>query len=89
MANNWPSGGETPLSRTEKWIVGIVGVALIAGGVGYALMILVSALRLHPPLGAMIVLWVVALAMALIWVQPWNQTAPVPKSRRSRRRETP
>jgi hypothetical protein len=82
MANNWPDGGETPLSKTEKWIVGIAGVVLIAGGVGYAVMVLVSAFGLHPPLGVVIVIWVVALAAALVWVQPWNQVAPVDRSRR-------
>ncbi len=89
MANNWPGGGETPLSKTEKWIVGIGGVVLIAGGVGYGVMVLISVLKLHPPISAMIIIWAAALMLALIWVQPWNQTAPVPKPKRPRRRPTP
>lgn len=75
MANNWPGGGETPLSKTEKWIVGLVGVVMVGGALGYAALVLISVLNLQPPLIAMIIVWAAALVLALIWVQPWNQTA--------------
>lgn len=84
MANNWPDGGERPLSKTEKWIVGVVAVMMITGGLTYAILIVFSALKLSlsPPMLLSVIAG--ALVLALVWIRPWDQEPPrsLPRSRR-------
>ena len=84
MANNWPDGGERPLSKTEKWIVGVVAVVMITGGLTYAVLIAFSALKLSlsPPILLAVIAG--ALTLALVWIRPWNQEPPrsLPGARR-------
>lgn len=86
MANNWPDGGERPLSKTEKWIVGVVAVVMITGGLTYVTLLAVSALKLSlsPPI--LLVVIAAALTLALVWVRPWDQEPPSSSSVRRRPR---
>ncbi len=88
MANRWTDGGETPLSKTEKWGVGGIGVALVAGGVGFLAMVVISVLGLRPSAGGMVCVGAVSVMLALAWVQPWNHEPPRPRPKRSRERGT-
>lgn len=88
MANNWPDTGATSLSKTEKWLVGLAGVALVAAGLGYLAMRVIAALMPDPSPGLRIGVGLVALGLALAWVQPWNQEPPAPPAPRPRRRRT-
>lgn len=85
MANNWPDGGERPLSKTEKWIVGVVAVVMITGGLVYAVLIAFSALKLSlsPPI--LLAVIAAALALALVWIRPWDQEPPSASSSVRRR----
>jgi hypothetical protein len=76
VANKWPDGGEQPLSRTEKWIVGIVAVVMLTGGLGYVTLIALSALGVHPSPLVLIGVIGALLALALLWIRPWSQEPP-------------
>ncbi len=84
MANNWPDGGERPLSKTEKWIVGVVAVIMVAGGLGYVALMALSALKLTPSPVVLLAVIAAALALALFWIRPWSQESPraLPRARR-------
>lgn len=84
MANNWPDGGEVPLSKTEKWIVGVVAVIMVAGGLGYVALMALSALKLRPSPLVLLAVIAAALALALFWIRPWSQEPPraLPRARR-------
>lgn len=81
MANNWPDGGERPLSKTEKWVVGVIAVALIAGLLSYAAIVLLSILKIQVSKAVLLALGATALAIASVWVRPWNQEPPVSRPR--------
>jgi len=82
MANNWPDGGEQPLTAGEKLLLGAFGVLLIGGLVGGLLILALSIIGPGPPLAMVIGSCVVGLAVGLLCVRPW-ETKP-PKSRRAR-----
>jgi hypothetical protein len=84
MANNWPDGGEQPLSRTEKWIIGVVAVVMIAMGLGFAALVALSTLNLRITPALLLTLGPAALAIALFWVRPWSQEPPTRKPPRYR-----
>ena len=79
MANNWPDGGERPLSKTEKWLVGVVAVGLIAAFLSYAALVALSGFKLRATPALLLPLGLAALAIALYWVRPWRQEPPRPK----------
>ena len=75
MANNWPEGGERPLSRTEKLIVGCVGVAMVSLVVSGALLFVLQLFgRVTWPLVA--AACTLSIAVGLLWVRPWETEAP-------------
>jgi uncharacterized membrane protein YbhN (UPF0104 family) len=75
LANNWPDGGEQPLSRREMLVMGFLGVVLVALVVGCLLLI---ALRFFGPVSWPIRLSAVGLALlaGLLWVRPWETEPP-------------
>jgi len=79
MANNRP-GGEPPLTRADMItmnVVAVVLVAIIAGG------LLLIALRVLGPVSwpVGVAAGVLALAGAVLWVQPWKTEAPPERPR--------
>ncbi|MCY1649186.1 hypothetical protein OVA11_19630 [Caulobacter sp. SL161] len=84
MANNWPDGGEQPLSKTEKWVVGVAAVVVIAMGLGFAALVVVSVLKLRVTPAVLLALGPAALAIALFWVRPWIQEPPTNRAPRYR-----
>lgn len=82
MANNWPDGGEQPLSAGEKLAMGAVGVVLIGGMVAGLLILALLFIGPRPSLAMVIGCCVVGLAVGLLWIRPW-ETEPQ-KSRRVR-----
>jgi len=75
MANNWPGGGEPPLTRADMITMNVVAVVLVAI---VACGLLLIALRVLGPVS-----WPVgvaagglALAGAVLWVQPWKTEVP-------------
>jgi hypothetical protein len=84
VANNWPDGGEQPLSKIEKWIVGVVAVIMVTGGLGFVALMAVSALKLTPSPLVLLAVIAGALALALFWIRPWSQEPPraLPRARR-------
>lgn len=82
MANNWPDGGEKPLSRTEKWILGAVAVILVAGFIAVIVLLTLSAFKLRITPALLWILGPALLGVATLWVQPWRQEPPSPRTRR-------
>lgn len=75
MANNWPDGGERPLSRTEKLVVGCVSVAMVSLMVSGALLIVLQFFgRVSWPL--VTADCALGVAVGLLWVRPWETEAP-------------
>lgn len=82
MANNWPDGGEQPLTAGEKLAMGAVGVVLVGALVSGLLLLIVSLLGPRPSVAMIVGSCVVGLAVALLWVQPWETEPPKPRRRR-------
>lgn len=82
MANKWPDGGEAPLTKSEKWIVGIVGVVLVAGFLGVVVLLTLSAFKLPVTPALLWMLGPALLGMAIFWVQPWRHEPPSPRRRK-------
>lgn len=82
MANKWPDGGETPLTKSEKWILGIVAVVLSAGFLGVVVLLALSAFKLRVTPALLWMLVPALLAVAAFWVQPWRREPPSPRRRR-------
>jgi hypothetical protein len=76
MANRWPDGGEAPLTRGEKLVLGML--ATFAVSLPFDLVVL-SILRLigpPPPWPMIVVTCVLGLAAGALWVRPWETGPP-------------
>ena len=82
VANNWPGGGEAPLSKPEKWIIGLAAVVLIAGGLTYLGLIVATTIGVNLARVGLGGLTFMMLVLAAAWVQPWTQEPPRPRMRR-------
>ncbi|HWU15395.1 MAG TPA: hypothetical protein VN157_15460 [Caulobacter sp.] len=75
MANNWPDGGEPPLTRREELAMGLLGAALVAVVFGGWLLITLRVFGpVSRPVGAAAAS--LAIAIALLWVRPWDTRPP-------------
>lgn len=83
MANQWPDGGEQPLTTGEKLVMGWVAVVLIAAIVGGALLFALSLFGPRPSIAMTAAVVVVSLALGILWVRPWETEGP--RSQRRRR----
>lgn len=76
MGNNWPDGGDQPLSRRDKLIMGGVGVVLVGVVVGGALFAVLAMMGRRPSVLEAGVAGVLGLAVGVLWVRPWETDAP-------------
>ncbi|ADG11402.1 hypothetical protein [Caulobacter segnis] len=76
MANNWPDGGEQPLSRGEKLVMGAIGVALVGLFVGAVLFAALAFMGRRPSAIELGVVAAIGVAVGLLWVRPWETEAP-------------
>lgn len=76
MANNWPDGGEHPLSRRERLVTGAVGVVLVGLVVGAALFAALALMGRRPTALELAVVAVLGLVVGLLWVRPWETEPP-------------
>lgn len=76
MANNWPDGGEQPLSRRERLVMGVIGVLLVGLVVGAALFAALAVMGRRPAALEVAVVVSLALAIAMLWVRPWDGSPP-------------
>lgn len=76
MANNWPDGGETQLTRREKLIMGGVGVVLVGLVVGAALFAALAMMGRRPSVIEVAIVAVIGLTVGMLWVRPWETEPP-------------
>lgn len=76
MANNWPDGGETPLTTREMLVMGCVGVGLVSLFVGAVLFGALALMGRPPTLVELVVVVALSLAVGLLWVRPWETEPP-------------
>lgn len=76
MANNWPDGGEQPLSRWERLVMGTVGVALIGLVVGGVLFLVLAMMGRRPTVLELAVVAALGVAVGVLWVRPWETEPP-------------
>lgn len=81
MANNWPDGGEQPLTAGEKRAMGAVGVVLIGGMIAGLLILALLFIGPRPSLAIVIGSCALGLAIGLLWIRPWETEPPKPRHR--------
>lgn len=82
MANNWPDGGEQPLTTSEKLVTGWIAVVLIAAVVGGLLFFGLSLLGPRPSIAMVVAVAGSSLALAILWIRPWQTDGPRTQDRR-------
>ena len=82
MANQWPDGGEQPLTTVEKLVTGWIAVALIAALLGGVLLIGLTLLGPRPSIAMIAAVTVISLATSLLWIRPWETEGPQGRRRR-------
>ncbi|PZR36509.1 hypothetical protein [Caulobacter segnis] len=72
MSGKWPDGGEQPLTRRERLIMGAVGVVLVAALVGLMLLAALSLMGRRPTPVAFAAVAAISVSISLLWVRPWD-----------------
>jgi len=76
MANRWPDGGEAPLTRGEKLVMGLVAVGFIAAVVAAAVLAILRFVGPRPTYFLMAIAGAIGVAVGLLWVRPWETDPP-------------
>lgn len=79
MANNYPDGGERPLSSGEMTVMALYGIVLVSAPISLLLLHLLSQMGPRPGPAMIAVTCALGLAIGALWVRPWN---PTPHRRR-------